>query len=285
MAELSRERIAELEEIARRIRVHIVRMIHAAGSGHPGGSLGAADIVTALYFEVMRIRPEEPRWPDRDRFILSKGHACPVLYAALAERGYCGKECLALLRKTGSPLQGHPDMVKMPGVDFTSGSLGQGLSVGVGMALAGRLDGKDYNVFVLLGDGEVQEGQVWEAAMAAAHYKLDRLVAIVDVNGLQVDGRVCEIMEVEPLAEKWRAFRWAVEEVDGHDIGAVVGALRRAVAHRGGPSCILARTVKGKGVSFMENVVDWHGSWIDAEQLARALAELGESPDGGGGDG
>ncbi|SFR03610.1 transketolase [Desulfoscipio geothermicus] len=268
------EKIKSLQDKARQIRRHIVSMVGAAGSGHPGGSLSAADIVTALYFDVMRIDPQRPDWPERDRFVLSKGHAAPVLYAALAERGYFPVEQLQTLRKLGSPLQGHPDMRKVPGVEMSTGSLGQGLSAAGGMALAGKLDGRDYRVFALLGDGEIQEGQIWEAAMAAAHYKLDNLTAILDHNGLQIDGPVGEVMSPEPVAEKWRAFGWDVQEIDGHDMEQVLGAVTRAGEVRGKPSIVIANTVKGKGVSFMENEVGWHGSAPKPEQVEQALAEL-----------
>ncbi|MBF7081641.1 transketolase [Desulfallas sp. Bu1-1] len=267
-------KLERLRDKARQIRRHIVAMVGAAGSGHPGGSLSAADIVTALYFDVMRIDPGRPNWPDRDRFVLSKGHAAPVLYAALAERGYFPVEDLQTLRKLGSPLQGHPDMRKVPGVEMSTGSLGQGLSAANGMALAGKLDGKDYRVYVLLGDGEIQEGQVWEAAMAAAHYKLDNVIAFLDYNGLQIDGPIGEVMSPEPVADKWRAFGWDVQEIDGHDMGRILEAVARAREAKGKPSIIIARTVKGKGVSFMENEVGWHGSAPKPEQVERALAEL-----------
>ena len=268
------EKQARLKEQARMIRRHIVTMVGAAGSGHPGGSLSAADIVTALYFEVMRVDPRRPDWPDRDRFILSKGHAAPVLYAALAEKGYFPTERLQTLRKLGSPLQGHPDMRKVPGVEMSTGSLGQGFSAANGMALAGKLDGRDYRVYVLLGDGEIQEGQVWEAAMAAAHYKLDNIIAFLDYNGLQIDGPISKVMSPEPVADKWRAFGWAVQEIDGHDLGQILDAVAKAQETKGKPNMIIARTIKGKGVSFMENQVGWHGSAPKPEQVKQALAEL-----------
>lgn len=269
------EKLARLQAQARQIRRDIVAMVGAAGSGHPGGSLSAADMVTALYFEVMRIDPQNPAWPERDRFVLSKGHAAPVLYAALAERGYFPVEQLSTLRQVDSLLQGHPDMRKVPGVEMTTGSLGQGLSAANGIAMAGKLDGKDYRVFVMLGDGEVGEGQVWEAAMAAAHYKLDNVTAFLDYNGLQIDGRCEEVMSPEPLADKWRAFGWAVQEIDGHDFEQILAAVEKAKATRGRPSMIVARTVKGKGVSFMEDEASWHGTAPKPEQVEQALAELG----------
>ncbi|MBC7324518.1 MAG: transketolase [Moorella sp. (in: Bacteria)] len=271
---MEQEKIAWLQNKAREIRTHIIRMTAAAGSGHPGGSLSAADIVTALYFHLMRLDPQRPSWPDRDRFILSKGHAAPLLYAALAERGFFPVEELLTLRKLGSRLQGHPDMKSLPGVEMSTGSLGQGLSAGNGMALAARLDGRDYRVFVLLGDGEIQEGMVWEAAMAAAHYRLDNVTAFLDYNGLQIDGPVTEVMSVEPVAEKWVAFGWDVQVIDGHDMVQIIQAVEVARQVRGRPQMIVARTVKGKGVSFMENQVNWHGAAPKPEEAERALAEL-----------
>lgn len=261
---------------ANTIRRHIISMIHSAGSGHPGGSLSAADIVTTLYFREMRLDPERPDWPDRDRFVLSKGHAAPVLYAALAERGYFPVEDLMTLRKLGSPLQGHPDMKKLPGVEMSTGSLGQGLSAANGMALAAKLDDRDYRVYVLLGDGELQEGQVWEAAMAAAHYGLDNLTAFVDFNGLQIDGPVTEVMSPLPLPEKWRAFGWEVIEIDGHDVEQIIEAVAKAKNVKGRPTVVIAETVKGKGVSFMEAEVDWHGTAPKDDQKEQAIAELTE---------
>lgn len=265
-----------IEERANMLRRHIINMVHAAGSGHPGGSLSAADIVATLYFSAMRLDPERPDWPDRDRFVLSKGHAAPVLYAALAERGYFPVAELTTLRQLGSPLQGHPDMNKVPGVEMSTGSLGQGLSAANGMALALRLDGRDSRVYVLLGDGELQEGQVWEAAMAAAHYKLDNLTAFVDYNGLQIDGPVAEVMSPLPLADKWRAFGWEVLEINGHDVTAIKEAVARARTIKGRPTAVIAGTVKGKGVSFMEGAVNWHGSAPKGEQKEQALRELAE---------
>ncbi|MFZ5652600.1 MAG: transketolase [Bacillota bacterium] len=268
----------ELEMLRQRandIRKDIVGMLGEAGSGHPGGSLSAADMVAALYFKFMRIDPREPRRPDRDRFILSKGHAAPVLYAALAHRGYFPREELSTLRKLGSRLQGHPDMKKLPGVEMSTGSLGQGLSVANGIALAGKIDGMDYRVYVLLGDGETQEGQVWEAAMAAAHYRLDNVTAFLDHNGLQIDGPVTEVLSPEPLADKWRAFGWDVQVIDGHDMAQILDAVEKAAAVKGKPQMIVAETVKGKGVSFMENQAGWHGVAPKPEETQRALEELG----------
>ena len=271
------QRIRELEQIANELRIAVVKSVYNAGSGHLGGSLSAADIITALYFDKMRVNPEEPDWDDRDRFVLSKGHAGPILYAALAKRGFFPVEELSTLRKCGSRLSGHPACFKTPGVDMTSGSLGHGLSVGLGMRLAGRVRGKDYRVFVLLGDGELQEGQVWEAAMAAAHFKVDNLVAIVDYNRVQLDGTVDEIMEVAPLADKWRSFGWQVLTMDGHDMGDIVATVDKAIAQsQEGPVVIIADTVKGKGVSFMEGKSAWHGRYPTEEEYKQALAELGE---------
>jgi len=270
--------LSKLAGIANQLRRDVIRMTHASGSGHPGGSLSAADILAALYFKVMRLNPADPSDPDRDRFILSKGHCCPIQYAALARRGYFPVEQLLTLRRYGSVCQGHPCMRMTPGLDMTSGSLGNGPSIGGGMALAARLDQRDYRVFVMVGDGELQEGMVWEAFMSAAHLRLGRLCVVVDKNGLQVDGTVAEVMSVDPLADKLTAFGWAVREIDGHDMAAVVRALEDAYAAKtvGTPTAIIARTVKGKGVSFMENEVAWHGLAPDDEQTARALAELGE---------
>jgi len=249
-------------------------MLAAAKSGHPGGSLSAADIIAVLYFSEMRVDPQNPNWPERDRFVLSKGHAAPVLYAALAEKGFFPKEELLKLRKTGHFLQGHPDMNKVPGVDMSTGSLGHGISVAAGMALAAKIDNKDYRVYCLLGDGEAEEGIVWEAAMAAAHYKLDNLLVILDHNGLQIDGPVKDVMNLEPLPDKWRAFGWNVLEVDGHNIEELTASLQVAKNFVGKPTIIIAKTVKGKGVSFMENQVGWHGNAPSAEQAEAALAEL-----------
>ncbi|MEG6615140.1 transketolase [Peptococcaceae bacterium 1198_IL3148] len=271
---MSEERLQQLQSIAKVIRRDIVTMLGEAGSGHPGGSLSATDIVTALYFAVMRINPDEPKWADRDRFVLSKGHAAPVLYAALAERGYFEPAHLKTLRKLGSKLQGHPDMNKVPGVDMSTGSLGQGLSAANGMALAGKLDQKDYRVYVLLGDGEAQEGQVWEAAMLAGHYKLDNLTAFLDHNKMQIDGPIEDVMSPEPLADKWRSFGWHVIEIDGHNMEQILNAVAEAQQTKGKPTMILAQTVKGKGVSFMENQVGWHGKAPSAEQVEQALQEL-----------
>ncbi len=266
--------IEELEKMAVAVRCDIIDMICTASAGHPGGSLSATDVVTALYFRVMRIDPENPDWPDRDRFILSKGHACPVWYAALAERGYFDKSHLKTLRQMGSILQGHPDMNKTPGIDMTAGSLGHGLSAGLGMALSAKLQQKDYHVFVVIGDGESQEGSIWEAAMAAPRFKLDNLTAILDYNHLQNDYSVDDIMPIDPVADKWQAFGWNVIDIDGHDMAQVVQALEEAKSHQGAPTIIVANTVKGKGVSYMENVCEWHGKAPCQEEADQALEEL-----------
>jgi len=266
--------IEELEAMAVTIRCDIIKMIATANAGHPGGSLSAADIVTALYFRVMRIDPTKLDWADRDRFILSKGHACPVWYAALAERGYFDRSHLNTLRQMNSILQGHPDMKRTPGIDMTAGSLGHGLSAGVGIALSGKLRKKDYHVWVVVGDGESQEGSVWEAAMASAKWKLDNLTAILDHNNLQNDDCVADEMPIEPVADKWRAFGWHVIEIDGHNMTEIVEALEGAKTFKGMPTVIIARTIKGKGVSFMENVVDWHGKAPCREEAEQALEEI-----------
>ncbi len=264
----------QLEDVARRLRRHIITMTGKAGSGHPGGSLSAVEIVTALYFKLLRHDPTLPQWPDRDRFILSKGHAAPVLYAALAECGYFPLEELATLRQMDSCLQGHTDCNVTHGVEMSAGSLGQGLSFSIGVALAGRLNAQAYTVYTLLGDGECDEGQVWEAAMAAAHYKLDNLVAIVDNNGLQIDGWNRDVMNLDPLDDKWRAFGWHVAEVDGHDFTQVIPALERAKSVRGQPAVVIAHTIKGKGVSFMENKAEFHGKAPSGAEVEIALKEL-----------
>ena len=264
----------DLEQMAKTLRRHIIAMIAEAGSGHPGGSLSAVEIVTALYFRVLRHRSAEPGWAERDRFILSKGHAAPLLYSALAESGYFPVEELASLRKLGSRLQGHTDRTITPGVEMSAGSLGQGLSFGIGTALAGRLNSQGYRVYVLLGGGECDEGQVWEAVMAAAHFKLDNLTAIVDHNQQQIDGWNSEVMDIEPLDDKWRAFGWEVIGVDGHDFNQILAAFKKAGEVKGRPTVIIARTVKGKGVSFMENNLDFHGKAPTPDQAQKALEEL-----------
>jgi len=269
--------VTELKLTANKVRKDIVKMVTEAESGHPGGSLSAADVVTALYFNVMRHKPENPKWEDRDRFILSKGHAAPLLYAVLAESGYFEVKELLTLRKLGSRLQGHPDMKRLPGIEISTGSLGHGLSVGNGMAIAGRLNGKNFRIYVLLGDGECQEGQVWEAAMTASHYKLDNVTAILDYNGLQIDGPVKDVMNINPISNKWRAFGWYVIEINGHDFKEIFDSFERVKKLKGKPGIIIAHTTKGKGVSFMENVVDFHGKAPTKEQTVQALKELEEN--------
>jgi transketolase len=264
----------DLKVVARRLRRHIVTMIGKAGSGHPGGSLSAVEIATALFWRVLRHKPSDPHWPDRDRFILSKGHAAPLLYSVLAECGYFPVSELDTLRQLDSRLQGHADCCATPGVEMSSGSLGQGLSFAIGAALAGRLDSRDYRVYALLSDGECDEGQTWEAAMSAAHYKVDNLTAIVDNNGLQLSGFNRDIMSLDPLNKKWAAFGWYVNEVNGHDFTQLLDAFAKAKKVKGFPTVIIAHTIKGKGVSFMENNVDFHGKAPDAEQLKIALKEL-----------
>ena len=266
--------LPELQSLCLTVRREIIEMITAAKSGHPGGSLSAVEIVVELYFDYMKIDPANPTWPDRDRFILSKGHAAPVLYAAMAERGYTPKDQLNTLRKLGSIYQGHPDVRFIPSLEASTGSLGEGLSLAIGMGLAARLDGRPYRTYCMLGDGEIQEGQVWESAMAAPFHKLDNIVAIVDYNGIQLDGFVKDIMEVAPLAEKWRSFGWHTLEINGHDIPAIQQALRDAEATKGKPTCIVAHTVKGKGVSFMENNPKFHGTAPTMDEMKLALQEL-----------
>jgi len=245
-----------------------------AGSGHPGGSLSSVELVTALYWRILRHRPSEPRWPDRDRFIPSKGHSAPLIYSVLAESGYFPVEELSTLRKIDSRLQGHTDMTRTPGIEMSSGSLGQGLSFGIGIALAARLDSKSYRTYVLIGDGECDEGQIWEAAMAAAHFKLDNLVAIIDRNRLQIDGWIWDVMNTQPIVEKWRSFGWNVIDIDGHDFDQILAAYEQAEQTKGQPTAIIARTTKGKGVSFMENVAGFHGVVTKPGETEKALEEL-----------
>ncbi|MDR5704314.1 MAG: transketolase [Armatimonadota bacterium] len=271
--------IAVLSEISRRIRKYAIEMTTAAGSGHATSALSIAEIMAVLYFSELRVDPLRPDDPDRDRFILSKGHGCPALYAALAMRGFFPEEELETFRRLGSRLQGHPDVLKCPGVEMSTGSLGQGLSVGMGMALAARLDGRAYRVYVLLGDGECQEGQVWEAAMSAAHYALDNLVAIVDRNRIQQSARTEELCALEPLGAKWEAFGWTALEADGHNIPALLDVFAEARRVKGKPVVIIARTKKGKGISFLEDRLGWHGKPLNPEQRELALKELGR--DGG----
>jgi len=266
--------LLRLEEIAARLRIEIIEMLGKAGSGHPGGSLSVIDIVTCLYFSKMRHDPKRPEWPERDRFILSKGHAVPAQYAALAEAGYFPKQELGTLRKLGSRLQGHPVRNSVPGIEACTGSLGQGLSIAQGMAIASKLDGGKFHVYCVIGDGESQEGQIWEAAMSAPKYQVDTLTAILDYNHGQIDGYVDQVMPLEPVIDKWRAFNWKVLEIDGHDMAQISDSLDGARSVKGKPTFIVAHTVKGKGVSFMENQIAWHGTAPNAEQTAKALAEL-----------
>lgn len=273
---MNQDRVEELKKKAVELRKVILTMIHEAQSGHPGGALSMADIVAALYFSEMRVDPGNPKWEDRDRFILSKGHACPVLYGALALRGYFDMDVIHTLRREGSILQGHPDMKRCPGVDISTGSLGQGLSCGVGMALAAKRDKKDYRVFVAVGDGEAQEGQIWEAAQTAAKYRLDNLVVVVDDNGLQCDGSCDVIMPTQDLGQKFAAFGFEVYRIDGHNMKQILGAFDkvRDASASGRPKCIIAMTRKGRGVSFMEDVAEWHGMAPTAEQYEIAMIEV-----------
>lgn len=267
--------VEELKSIAKTIRKDIVSMLTESCSGHPGGSLSAADILTTLYFGEMNVDPENPKDENRDRFVLSKGHAAPVLYSVLARKGYFPVEELNTLRKINTRLQGHPSMKCLPGIDMSTGSLGQGISSAVGMALAGKVDKKDYRVYTLLGDGELEEGQVWEAAMSAAHYKLDNLTAFVDFNGLQIDGDITKVMNPSPIDKKFEAFGWNVLVIDGHKIDEILDAIEKAKNFKGKPTVVVCNTVKGKGVSFMENQASWHGTAPSKEQCEQALAEIG----------
>ncbi len=275
MSLLRNNEVKGLEEKARIIRKHIVEMIYNAGSGHPGGSLSAADILTALYFKVMRHDPKNPRWEDRDRFILSKGHAAPALYATLAEAGYFPVDELLALRKLGSRLQGHPDMRKLPGIEASTGSEGQGLSIGIGASLHAKLNRKLCRVYVMIGDGENDCGQIWESAMSASHFKTDNLTVILDRNGLQLDGPTREIMGIEPLSDKWKAFGWKVIEINGHSFREILNAFDHAKNVKGKPTIIIAHTIKGKGVSFMEGNVSFHGKPPSKEEYEQAIKELG----------
>ena len=274
MAYAKTQDLAALAKISLKLRKDIVRLIHKAGSGHPGGSLSVIDLMVALFFSEMHYRPHEPDWLDRDRFVLSKGHASAALYAIFSEIGVYPAEQIWTFRQMGSPYQGHPDMLTTKGVEFPTGSLGQGLSGANGMALAGKLDGKAWRVFCILGDGECQEGEVWEAAMTAAHYRLDNVCAFVDYNKVQQSGKLSEIMDIAPVAEKWRAFGWNTLEIDGHSFGEILPALAEARSTQGRPTMIVAHTVKGKGVSFMEGDPAFHGKAPDDQQLERAIAEL-----------
>lgn len=272
---LDEQELIQLQELARAIRIDILSMIFAAGSGHPGGSLSLVEIMTALYYKIMNNDPCHPEAAGRDRLILSKGHAAPVLYAVLASRGFFPRDSLSTLRRLGSPLQGHPSRNCLPGVEVSTGSLGQGLSVANGMALAARMDGSSWRVYVVLGDGECQEGQVWEAAMSSSHYRLDNLTAFLDYNGLQIDGPTDQVKSLEPLADKWRSFGWNVLSIDGHSFPEIMEATAKARSCRGKPTMIMAETVKGKGVPFMENRAEWHGAAPNQQQLAQALTDLG----------
>lgn len=271
---MKRAKIKELENIAKKIRKDIIEQVYRAGSGHPGGSLSIADIMAVLYFYEMNIDVNNPGWKDRDRFVLSKGHCAPALYSSLANRGFFELEELKEFRKIDGKLQGHPDMTKIPGVDMTTGSLGQGLSTANGMAIAGKLDNKNYRVYCLLGDGEIEEGQIWEAAMASSKYKLDNLCVIVDNNNLQIDGTIEEVMSSKPIDEKFRSFGFQIIKIDGNDVDEIVKAFDVAKSIKGKPTCIIAETIKGKGVSFMENKVEWHGKAPNEEQYTQALKEL-----------
>lgn len=266
-----------LKKNANEIRKSIVKMVNEANSGHPGGSLSIADILSVLYFHEMKVDPKNPQDPKRDRFILSKGHASPAIYATLAERGFFSKDLLSTFRRFGSILQGHPDMKKVPGIDMSTGSLGQGLSVANGMALSARISGEDYRTYVILGDGEIQEGQIWEAAMTSAHYKIDSICAILDNNNLQIDGHCDKIMGIEPLDKKWESFGWNVVRIDGHSFESIICGLEAAKACKGKPTILIAQTVKGKGVSFMENVCGFHGVAPNAEETVKALDELNKN--------
>lgn len=271
---MDQKELKELAVTAAKARLLAVEAVHRCASGHPGGSLSALDVLTVLYFHTMNIDPTNPTDPDRDRFVMSKGHCTPALYPTLALRGYFPVEDLKLFRSIDGHMSGHPDMVHVKGVDMSTGSLGQGISAAVGMAIAGKMDEKDYRVYALLGDGEIEEGQVWEAAMAAAKYKLDNLCAVVDVNGLQIDGRTADVMPSEPLDAKFAAFNWNVIHVDGHDYAALAAAFEVAKTVKGKPTVILAKTIKGKGVSFMEDNAGWHGKAPNDEQMAQAREEL-----------
>lgn len=271
---MDKKTMEELKKKSNIIRKYIIEMLTEAKSGHPGGSLSGVEILSYLYFKEMNIDPNNPNMEDRDRFVLSKGHGAPVLYSTLAEKGFFPKAELMKLRKTGAMLQGHPDMKGIPGVDMSTGSLGQGLSAANGMALAGKIDKKDYRVFVLIGDGELQEGQIWEAAMTAAHYELDNITVFIDNNGLQIDGANREVMNIEPIEEKWKAFGWHTIKIDGHDFDQIQRAVEEAKNIKGKPTVIIAKTIKGKGISFMENEADWHGKAPNQEQSQQALKEL-----------
>lgn len=274
MLKINDAKILALKKRAREVRIEIIKMIYKAQSGHPGGSLSAADVMTVLYFDILNIDPNRPQWEERDRFILSKGHACPVWYVCLAKKGFFPMQELSKLRVIGGILQGHPDMKKVPGLDMTTGSLGQGLSAGVGMALGAKTKRLKFKTYVILGDGELNEGQIWEAAMSANKFKLNNLITILDYNNLQLDGRCSEVMPLEPLADKWRSFCWDVKEIDGHNIYEILDAFYKLNKYQEKPTIIIAHTIKGKGVSYMENQVDWHGKAPNEEQFKQAIEEL-----------
>lgn len=273
---MEKKRQTELSIIANRVRKHALTAVYSAKSGHPGGSLSVADLLTYLYFDVMRVDPKNPKAADRDRFVLSKGHTAPALYGVLAEKGYFSKELIPTFRHIGSILQGHPDMKKIPGVDMSTGSLGQGVSAAGGMAIAAKLDKKDYRVYTVLGDGELEEGQVWEQAMFAAHYKLDNLTAFIDFNGLQIDGDITDVMNPTPIDKKFEAFGWHVVMADAHDFNSLEAAVNEAKATEGKPTAVIMKSIKGKNVSFMENKPEWHGSAPNEEQYNQAIKELDE---------
>jgi transketolase len=274
--------VERLTGIARELRIADLETIAEAGSGHPGGTLSAADMIAALFFHKLRLRPQEPLWPERDRFVLSKGHCIPIVYVAMAKLGYFPEEQLKTLRDLGSPLQGHPDRTRLPGIEASTGSLGQGLSIAVGMAMAGKLDGADWRVYCMMGDGESQAGQIWEAAMLAGRRDLDNLCGILDYNQVQQTGKVTERLDIEPVVAKWRSFNWHVREIDGHDIAQIIDALDEAEVVHDRPTLIVSHTVKGKGVSFMELNSAWHGKAPDAEKLEAALLELRATENGRG---
>lgn len=276
-SENNSEEIKRLKEIATELRIWIIKMLTEAGSGHPGGSLSAIDILTALYFHTLRHRPQEPEWPLRDHFILSKGHAVPALYAVLAKSGYFPMEELLTLRKYQSRLQGHPVAGSVPGVEASTGSLGQGLSVAQGLAMAFKMDRKPFRVYSMIGDGESQEGQIWETAMSAPKFGLDNLIVFLDYNKIQLDGTIKDVMALEPVTDKWNAFNWHVQEIDGHDMGEILRALEKTQSVAGRPHMIVAHTIKGKGVSFMENKVEWHGKSPTKEEAEKAVQELEKS--------
>ena len=274
MLKINDARVLALKKKAREVRIEIIKMIYKAQSGHPGGSLSAADIVTVLYFDILNIDVNRPQWEKRDRFILSKGHACPVWYVCLAKKGFFPMRELGKLRVIGGILQGHPDMKKVPGLDMTTGSLGQGLSAGLGMALGAKVQKLDFKTYVLLGDGEINEGQIWEAAMSANKFHLDNLVAIIDYNNLQLDGYCHEVMPIEPVKDKWISFGWNVKEINGHNINEILSVLEKLKNHQDLPTVIIAHTIKGKGISFMENMAEWHGKAPDEDQFKLAIQEL-----------